>query len=287
MKGKAKYIIAGIATFMFLGYAYYEMFKEPTANLIDYSVFKENFSNKKEVVVYIDKADSKTRKSIIFGLNNYQKTTQKKYQTLEYDNLSEAQKEELKKLDERILSFPSFLFIKNNELISVRNGAYSSEEIKVLSNKYFENLDVEIRYKVPASAEDFIKRAEKEEILMLVLGRTSCSACQSFKTVYNNLAEYYNVDIYYLDSDYYSADEYNTILLKDYKIPGFSISHVDENNKLAKCTTDGNDSSISIPFSTPTTIFIKNGTTVDCILGYISTESLAKVFDYHQIPLVD
>ena len=47
---------------------------------------------------------------------------------------------------------------------------------------------------------------------MAVFGRNTCFYCNKFKPVYNAVAEKYDLDIYYFDSDNYDSKEYSKII---------------------------------------------------------------------------
>jgi len=287
MKGKLKYILAAIFTIILFIPMISEMIQNARPNEINYDTFKENFSNNKEVIVYIDSEKGLTRDAIVANLINYKIENDKEYQVIKYESLSEDEKKEITKLNEQILKFPAFIFIKNNEIVAVRNGAYSHNELKVLGDKYFSAGSGEIRYKVAGNTDEFIARADKDQVLMLVLGRTSCPYCEKFREVYNSLASQYDVDIYYFDSDYYDKDEYAKLMAKNYIVPAFSSSYKNPDGEFVACTGTKKESTINKGFSTPTTLFIKNGKTVDCLLGVISEENLIKTFNYNNIPKIN
>ena len=106
-----------------------------------------------------------------------------------------------------------------------------------------------------------MKLANSKNITMTVFGRNSCSWCNKFKPVYNEVAAEYKLDIYYIDSDNFDSTEYSKILNSGLLIP-------------AKCTQNGEDTPLSSGFRTPLTLFTQNGKSIDCIGGYLNKTRL-------------
>ena len=116
-------------------------------------------------------------------------------------------------------------------------------------------------YKVAENFNAYKKIVNSDAVTMAVFGRNSCSWCNKFKPIYNAVAEKYEVDIYYFDSDNYNSSDYNKIVNMDLTVP-------------SKCSSDGKEFKLSDGFGTPLSIFTKNGEVVDCISGYINRSSL-------------
>lgn len=116
-------------------------------------------------------------------------------------------------------------------------------------------------YKVADDAAAFEKVVNSKDITVSVFGRNTCYYCNIYKPVYNAVAEKYNLDIYYFDSDSYDAKEYQKIMKLGLKIP-------------AECNSTGEESLLSDGFGTPLTILTKKGKTIDCISGFVDRETL-------------
>ena len=140
---------------------------------------------------------------------------------------------------------------------------YDVDSLNEDVEKYFiGNLTEENRaYKVVENFNSFKKIVKSDEVTVAVFGRDTCFYCNKFKPVYNALAEKYNLDIYYFDSDNYNKKEYSKIINMDLTVP-------------AKCNTEGVEFKMSEGFGTPLTIFTKKGKVVDCISGYVNRSSL-------------
>ena len=140
---------------------------------------------------------------------------------------------------------------------------YEAKSLNADVEKYFiGNLTEDNRtYKVAENFNSFKKLVKGDEVTMAVFGRDTCFYCNKFKPVYNALAEKYNLDIYYFDSDNYNKKEYSKIINMDLTVP-------------AKCNTEGVEFKMSEGFGTPLTIFTKKGKVVDCISGYVNRNSL-------------
>ena len=116
-------------------------------------------------------------------------------------------------------------------------------------------------YKVAENFKEYKDIVKSEDVVMSVFGRESCSYCKKFEAVYNPVAEKYDVDIYYFDSDNYDSKEYEKIINLNLTVP-------------AKCSSTGVDFKLSEGFGTPLTIFTKDGKVIDCIGGYIGRNDL-------------
>lgn len=116
-------------------------------------------------------------------------------------------------------------------------------------------------YKVAENFNSYKKLVKSDEVIMSVFGRDTCFYCNKFKPVYNAVAEKYDLDVYYFDSDNYDSKEYSKIINMDLTVP-------------AKCSAEGTEFKMSDGFGTPLTIFTKKGKIVDCISGYVNRSSL-------------
>ena len=119
-----------------------------------------------------------------------------------------------------------------------------------------------VAYKTISTYEEYKKIVDSDKITMAVFGRNSCSWCNKYKPIYNEVAEENKIDIYYFDSDSFNKEEYNKIMnMKELKI-------------LAKCNREGEEQSLSEGFGTPLTLFTAKGETIDCIGGYVDKDEL-------------
>ena len=119
-------------------------------------------------------------------------------------------------------------------------------------------------YKVAENYNAYKKLVNSSDITMAVFGRNSCGWCNKYKPIYNALAEKYNIDIYYFDSDNYNSSEYSKIINMNLVVP-------------AKCNSENQEFKLSEGFGTPLTVFTKKGKVVDCISGYKNREGLISV----------
>ncbi len=145
---------------------------------------------------------------------------------------------------------------------------YTKEDTEALSEDIDTYLVAEINeknrsYKVAKDYKEYKKLVDSDAITMAVFGRDSCYYCNKFKPVYNAVANKYNLDIYFFDSDSYDKDEYVKILNMDLTVP-------------AKCNQKGTEFKLSDGFGTPLTIFTEKGKIVDCISGYVNRDSLVQ-----------
>ncbi len=118
-----------------------------------------------------------------------------------------------------------------------------------------------ISYKTVSTYDEYKTIVDSDKIVMSVFGRNSCSWCNKYKPVYNEVAGEYDVDIYYFDSDSFDKDEYSKIRNMGLKIP-------------SSCVREGVEKDLSEDFGTPLTLFTKKGKTIDCIGGYVDKDAL-------------
>lgn len=116
-------------------------------------------------------------------------------------------------------------------------------------------------YKVAKDAATYEKLVDSKQVTVAVFGRDTCYYCNIYKPIYNAVAEKYDVDIYYFNSDSYDTAEYQKIMKLGLKIP-------------AECNSSGQESLLSDGFGTPLTLITKKGKTVDCISGYVDRSTL-------------
>ena len=116
-------------------------------------------------------------------------------------------------------------------------------------------------YKVAKNFKSYKKIVKSDEVTMSVYGRESCSYCNLFMPVYNAIAEKYDINVYYFDSDNYDSKEYKKIINLDLTVP-------------SKCSSTGTEFKLSDGFGTPLTIFTQKGKVIDCISGYVNRSAL-------------
>ena len=134
---------------------------------------------------------------------------------------------------------------------------YSDVERFVVGNITEENAS----YKVAENFKEFKSLVKSKDVNMMVFGRESCYHCNNYKIVYNALAEKYDLDIFYFDSDSYNQEQYKKIVNMDLTVP-------------SKCSSTGEEFKLSDGFGTPLTIFTKKSKIIDCISGYVERAAL-------------
>ena len=158
----------------------------------------------------------------------------------------------------------AYVFAVNGEVLKVESSAISNSKLSSYIKEFTSSgIDEELRhYKVVENAAEYQKLVKaKKTVTMAVFGRDTCSWCNLFKPVYNTVAEEYNVDIYYFDSDSFDTEEYTKIMNMGLTLP-------------ASCN-NGTEKNIADGFGTPLTIFTKNGKVIDCISsGYMNKSAL-------------
>jgi len=187
------------------------------------------------------------------------------YLDLDAVNLTESQnKEIIKKLGIEGYT-PTTAIVKDGKVISTQVGyldSYKYIEFFINSgileegSQYLpeENLTF-IEY------EDFIELKSSKEPVVVVIGGATCEYCSTAKTILSNLANAYNIPIYYITLDYISADDRLelTTYLEDLSYDGKSV--VNEGK-----------------LSTPTLLIIKNDEVIDLSVGLGNISSYTKLF---------
>lgn len=254
---------------------------------ISYEEYENIIASGDAAIVYFDSKDSPVKNTIIKDLKKVLKNSEALIKNLDYDVLSSEQRDNLININKKIINGPALAFINKGLIIDVRNGAYSESEIVTFYNKYFSGEIEDIYYRVAGSAEEFSSVVKEDKITMVVFGATSCSFCQKYKPVVNDLASKYIIDVYNFDFDAYDENEFQKVLMKNYSIPAKSQSVVNNDNEKMSCTQTGTNSTLSNEYyRTPLTLFFKKEKVIDCISGYIDSEKLEAVFKYHKIKKV-
>ena len=212
----------------------------------------------------------------------------------EYDDNISSLLKDFTKNNEFDIYYSSATLDELNELLKTNNLQTDQLEVfvlfmegvpyKVLSNdldyneyteqisKYFYGTipDDEIVYKVPNNAEQLLKKINSKNYTVMIIGQETCHYCDLYKNVFNEVANSYNLDIYYIDVDNFAADEYKKIQDLNYKIPG-------------RCTKTGEDTTLSGIIPKPITIITKKGKFVDCIKGYVGKDILVNKLEEYKI----
>lgn len=210
-------------------------------------------------LVYIGKIEDKNKESLSY----YKKTY-----SLDVYNIETAKLEELNQyLTDNELGLVEetncYLLISESTPVWVGEADLDDEALTVNINKYLYGklTEEEIAYIVPENANELIKKIKSKDYTILVIGQNDCNYCQLYIPVFNKVAKDNNLDIYYIDSKTYNQDEYTKIKELELEIP-------------ASCTKTGVATTTNGSFPKPMTLLIKNGKTVDCLLGYKSETKL-------------
>lgn len=183
-------------------------------------------------------------------------------------NIDELTGEEIDSLVETNKLFEEgdvYVFAVNNEVRLITKDVVNESNINKYVDKYVNNKidDSEVAYKTVSTYKAFMKVVDSKEPAMIVLGRNTCSWCNKFKPIYNEVAAENKANIYYIDSDSFDSTEYSKILKSDLTIP-------------ASCTSTGKEQSLSEGFGTPLTLLTKKGKVTGCISGFTNKTNLIK-----------
>ena len=183
--------------------------------------------------------------------------------TIDTSKLTSDERNKLTEYHEEFLKENVFAIIQDVKIVYAISNILSEEDLQIWIDKYLNNIipNDEIAYKTVATYDEYMKLVNSKKITMAVFGRNSCSWCNKYKPVYNEVAYEKDLDIYYFDSDSFNKTEYSKIMNSGLMIP-------------AECTQEKTEQPLSAGFGTPLTIFTKEGKTIDCISGYVNKDNL-------------
>lgn len=232
--------------------------KKQNITEISLSDLNEKIKTSNTFVIYKGTVDKETKKSLRKIRNSINsELTDYSY---EYDIYNIEDSDEVDKLLGKDTNYA--IYIEGEE-----QKSYSKEDLDELKEDMetyiVSDLNEENRsYKVAKDFKTYKNIVKSDDVTMAVFGRDTCYYCNMFKPIYNAVANKYNLDIYFFDSDSYDKTEYNKIINLDLTIPGKCNSNTQTDFKLS----DG--------FGTPLTIFTQNNKVIDCISGYVNRATL-------------
>lgn len=230
--------------------------KKQSIEVLSSKEISEKIENNETLLVYVGDLEKETKKE----LKSFRDAT-KNEASYEYGVYSTKQSDEVKKLFGDKVKVAVIIEGDIQKIYDEYDEKIIDKDVKkyLLSNINDDNAS----YKVAENFKAYKKLIKGEDVVMSVFGRESCYYCNKFKPVYDAVAEKYNIDIYYFDSDNYNSSEYKKIINLDLTIP-------------AKCNSQGAEFKLSDGFGTPLTIFTKDGKVIDCISGYVNRKSLVE-----------
>lgn len=157
------------------------------------------------------------------------------------------------------------------------------------TKQFFENEESEINFEsssdldvTPDIKEDKFKNInnfeeldnylKRENISILVLGKTGCNFCDLYKPILEEVSGEYGLEILYIDFKQFDEEEYEKVMDSEITIP-------------KKCTNYDEDVPLKRGFGTPLTLFIKENTSYDCIRGYKQKDVL--ISELRRLDLID
>ena len=238
-----------------------EYISKQTIEVISSKSLSEKIEEKESFILYVGDIDKSVVNKLIDVRDNKDSNTLFDYSVYGIKETNVGKELKNKKV---------IVFIEGD--IQKSYDEYDNKAIMSDVNKYYNGIinDEEKSYKVAENYNTYKKIVNSDVVTMAVFGRNSCGWCNKFKPVYNAVAEKYNVDIYYFDSDNYNSSDYTKIVNMNLIVP-------------AKCSSAGKEFKLSEGFGTPLTIFTKNGSVVDCISGYKDRTSLVDILKKNEI----
>lgn len=188
-----------------------------------------------------------------------------KYLDLNKTKLSDSQK---KKILEKLGiedATPTTVVVKKGKVIAVQSGY-------VQGNKYVEFLiesgilEDDSKYMPEknltfVSYDKFKELKSLHQLVVVVIGKATCDNCTVVRPILSNLANAYEIPIYYMTLDYMTSEE-RLSLVEDLEAMKFSEELFVEEGKLY----------------TPTLLIIKNNKIIDYTIGLGNITSYTKLF---------
>jgi thiol-disulfide isomerase/thioredoxin len=230
----------------------------------DFEKFVSDTSNYGFGLLYVGKDDKDVKKTLHEIVNSYDGNSANISVSTYFIDIDKMTNEDEIKIFKTQGLETGYVFAVNGEVQRIETSALTYDRINSYVKEYTsQGIDEDIKYyKTIETADEYKKLVkDKKNITMAVFGRDTCAWCNLFKPVYNTVAEEYNLDIYYINSDSLNVDEYNEIINMGLVLP--------------KSCTNEEDKNLSEGFGTPLTVFTKNGKIIDCIAsGYMNKSAL-------------
>lgn len=246
-------IFVGIVIVLFIPIIF-DYIKKQNIEVLSSTEISEKISASETFLVYVGDVDKNTKKE----LRTMRDLTKTDY-SYEYGVYAVKKSEDISELlGDKVVAA---IIIEGD--IQKTYTTYDKSSLQKDVNKYFiANINEDNAfYKTAENFNAYKKLVKSDKVTVAVFGRESCFYCNKFKPVYNAVAEKYEVDIYYFDSDSYNSSQYSKIINMDLTVP-------------AKCSSTGEEFKLSDGFGTPLTVITKKNKVVDCISGYVNRSSL-------------
>ncbi len=228
----------------------------------------EDIKSLEEGIVYMGKAD-KTINKKFKNLNN----TYDFDLYLVSDYVIDTVNEYLNDNSVNSIEEEGFVLIYKSKPVWSGSKDYNETELNNMISKYFYGtlLESEIKYTTVTKIDDLISKINSNKYTVFVLGQNKCNYCTMYKPIFNNVVINKNVDIYYVEKEKFTENEF-----KKFKELKLDIK--------AECTLTGVAKTTEDSLDYPITMITKKGKTVDCLLGYQSEDKLvAKLGEYNII----
>jgi predicted bacteriocin transport accessory protein len=161
-----------------------------------------------------------------------------------------------------IVALCAFIFLYyQNHLILMRMDEENNTEESEISQNTSNNQSSSSNVIYPTTFEEVENYINRDKITFLVIGKTTCHFCTSYKPVLTQISKDENIEIVYVEADNLSEEDYSRLLNSEITIP-------------AKCSNTGEDAQLNVGFGTPLNLFIQNGESVNCMRGYKDYDSL-------------
>lgn len=232
--------------------------KSQNIEILSINAINEKIESKETFLVYIGSVEKNTKNELRTIRNLTKNDYSYEYGVYSAENIEEAKK---------VFGIDTLVAMVIEGDIQKNYTKFDKGILTKDVEKYFlGNITDENRsYKVAENFKSYKNLIKSDEVIVSVFGRESCYYCNKFKPVYNSVAEKYDVDIYYFDSDNYDTSQYKKIMNMNLTVP-------------AKCSSSGEASGkefkLSDGFGTPLTIITKSNKVIDCISGYVDRSSL-------------
>ena len=197
---------------------------------------------KKDVAIYYGKESKKK------GVKDFSETYNVEISVLNPDDLSKSEIKSLGLKDEHL-----YFYSKGKQVYDLDFYLVNYKKVKELMDKGL----IERSY-IEVNLSEYKEIQKSKGYNVLFIGRETCSWCGQFKTSINTALQNNNFNVYYIDTDKFTQEQYNELYATD--------SYLTEEE-----------------WGTPLTFIYKDGKRIDVINGYVEASALVDTLKKNKV----
>jgi len=262
MNSKLKgWIIAGVVILILALPIIIDAVRRGSIDVISFDEFVELVNESEFALVYFGDTEADGFEDIQESLVLLKDDFEVDIYAVNIEVLSPIERDELLDLFEGDVAY---IILKEGDVVHVEEGSTTLNRLRTLLDRHLNYVipTDEVAYIVPETAEEFLEAISgRRNIVMSVIGIDTCPFCVRYAPIFNDIAQEFELDIFYINGTRMDREEYEEIL-----------------NTLimpAGCTTDVTEETpLSGISGVPFTIFTNNGRITHCFPGVVSRERL-------------